>query len=202
MARLFLALLLAAPAFAQSISVAGGGVFSQDMKANASATGVSPTVSDFSKTSIVTGDLGLDFIPIFGTNIHYSFARPELFLRRGDAFDSSALLDVGTHTITFDGQVRSGERGGFRVYGFAGGGVSRSNLSIRQVVENPFASQPPDSVTYPVFTFGGGVTQRLAPLVRLKFEVRDYVAPIPSRFFIPGGIWHRIAVVGGIRIGR
>jgi len=53
-----------------------------------------------------------------------------------------------------------------------------------------------------VFTFGGGVEHRLAPLVRLKLEVRDYVGSTLSRLLAGEGAWHRVAVIGGLVVGK
>ncbi len=196
-------LCLAPPAWGQFIAVAAGGVFSQDRSAAAPSGRVGgPALSDFSRAGIITVDAGASVFPFVTAGVHYSFSRPELFLRRGDAFGSSALVDLGTHTVTFDARVRTPQAFGFRVYGLAGGGFSRFNLDIKRQVEVPFPSGAPRSLTSPVFTFGGGVEQSVLPLVRLKLEVRDYLTPISERLFQPGGAWHRVVMVGGLVVGR
>ena len=91
---------------------------------------------------------------------------------------------------------------GSRLYGLVGGGFTRFSVDVKQVVEVPFPGGDPDKVISPVFTVGGGIEKSVAPLVHLKLEVRDYVTPISKDFFQPGGAWHRVAVIGGIVLGR
>ncbi len=134
--------------------------------------------------------------------MHYSFTRPELLLRRADAFGSSALLDVATHTVTFDARLRTPQVAGFRAYLLAGAGLSRFHLDIKRQVEVPFPGGAPGALTAPVFTFGGGLEKRVLPLLHLKAEVRDYVTPISERFYQPGGAWHRVVALAGVVLGR
>jgi hypothetical protein len=98
--------------------------------------------------------------------------------------------------------MRTPEAFGFRVYGLVGGGFTRFTVNVKQVVETPFPEGVPDNVISPVFTFGGGIEKSVFPLLRLKFEVRDYMTAISKDFFSPGGSWHRLAVFGGIVLGR
>lgn len=191
------------PARAQFISVAGGGVFPQDRSAAPPPGQVGgPAISDFRRAGIITADAGAGIFPFVTAGVHYSYARPQLFLRRGDAFGSSADVDLKAHTVTFDTRVRTPQAFGFRAYGLAGGGITRFNLDPRRQVEVPFPGGAPSSVTSGVFTFGGGVEQSVLPYVRLKVEVRDYLGAIPKALFQPGGTWHRVAVVGGLTLGR
>jgi len=141
-------------------------------------------------------------LAFIGANLHYSYSSPELVLRRGDLVGSSARADLGSHTLTFDGRVRTPEAFGFRVYGLLGGGFTRFTVNIKQTVETPFPEGVPDNVISPVFTFGVGIEKSVLPLIRLKFEARDYVTAISRDFFSPGGRWHRVAVYGGIVLGR
>jgi hypothetical protein len=146
--------------------------------------------------------MGIGFFPFLSGGLHYSYAKPEVRLRRGDAFGSSARIDLTTHTLTFDARLRTPQVFGFRLYGLAGAGMSRFGLDVKQQVEIPFPRGVPDNIVAPVFTFAGGVEQRVFPLVHLKLEVRDYVTPIPKRIYEPGGRWQRVAVIGGVVLGR
>ncbi len=196
-------LFLALPARAQFVSVAGGALFPQDRSAAAVQGRVGgPALANFNRPSIITADAGAGLLPFLSAGVHYSFSEPRLSLSRGDSFGSRADVDLKAHTVTLDARLRTPQAFGFRAFGLLGGGFTRFNLNVRNQVEVPFPGGAPSSITTPVFTYGGGVEQSVLPYVRLKFEVRDYVAPISERFFQPGGAWHRVAIVGGITLGR
>jgi len=190
-------------AHAQYIAVGGGGLFPRDLS-SAQADGAvgGPARAEFSNTGILAVDAGFGFLPFLAAGLHYSYARPELFLRRGDAFGSSARMDLGAHTLTFEGRLRTPEIAGFRLYGLAGVGFTRFALDVKQAVEIPFPGGAPDNVHSAVFAVGGGIEKSVAPLVHLKLEARDYITPISEQFFRPGGTWHRTAIIGGIVLGR
>ncbi len=200
----FLTLCLAGPARGQFIAVGGGGQFFQGRSAPAPAGAVGgPASADFTKSGLVAVDAGMPVFPFVTGGLHFSSSDTELSLRRGDAFGSSAAADVSARTLTFDARVRTPEAFGLGAYGLAGAGFTRFGLKVKQQVEVPFPSAgAPGAVTSPVFTFGGGVERRLLPYLRLKLEVRDYVTGIPKTFFQPGGTWHRVAVIGGLVLGR
>lgn len=196
-------LLLAPPVHAQYIAVGGGGLFSRDLNSG-QAGGVvgGPARSEFSNSGILAVDAGVGFFSLLTAGLHYSYARPELLLRRGDAFGSSARVDLSAHTLTFEGRLRTPQIAGFRLYGLAGVGFTRFALDVREAVETPFPRGAPDNVLSAVFPVGGGIEKSLTPLVHLKLEVRDYITPVSERFFQPGGAWHRTAIIGGIVLGR
>lgn len=187
-------ILLTLAAQAQFVSVSGGGVVTQDRNATARA--------DFSASPILAVDAGLPIFPFVTGGVHYSYSRPELSLFRGDAFGSRATVGLQANTLTFDARVHTPQFSGWRLYGLAGVGLTRFGLNVKQQLETPFPGGAPNSVTSPVFTYGGGVERSVLPLVRLKFEVRDYLTGISQRFFPPGGTFHRTSVVGGIVFGR
>ena len=190
-------------AHTQFIAVGGGGLLPQNLSAPPPAGRVGgPAGADFSRSGILAVDAGIGFFPFLTGGLHYSFSRPELFLRRGDAFGSSARVDLGAHTIAFDGRFRTPQVAGFRLYALAGVGFTRFHLNVKQAVEVPFPRGAPDNVLTPVGTFGGGIERSIAPFLHLKLEARDYVTPISEQFFRPGGVWHRVAVIGGIVLGR
>lgn len=190
-------------ASAQFISVSGGGLFPQSLSSSAPAGRVGGADrADFSNPLIVAVDGGIGFLPFLGVGVHYSHARPELTLRRGDAFGSSAIVDLSANTLTFDARLHTPRFFGFRGYAFAGAGFTRFSLNVKSQVEVPFPKGVPDSLTAPVGTFGGGVEKKLFPLLAGKLEVRDYLTPIPDTLFLPGGMWHRVAIFGGIVLGR
>ena len=205
--RFILSMLLLMPTLApaQYFSVGVGGLFSQGRSAalaNPLAGNVLGTASaDFSKTGILTLDAGTSVLPFMTAGVHYSFSRPELTLRRGDAFGSSAVADLNAHTLTFDARLRAPRVVGLRPYGLAGVGFTRFNMSVRNQVEVAFPGGA-GSVTSPVFTFGAGVERKLLPLVGAKLEVRDYLSPLSEKFYQPGGSWNRVAVIVGLVLGR
>lgn len=200
---LLLCLSFVRAAGAQFVSVGGGVLRPQSLSSPPPPGAVgSAARADFSNSSIVTVDAGIGFLSLLGAAVHYSFSRPELLVRRGDAFGSSARVDLDAHTLTFDARLHSPSAGGFRVYGFAGAGFTRFTITLKNQVEVPFPRGVPSNITAPVADFGGGIEKKFAPLVAGKFEVRDYVTPISSTFFSPGGAWHRVAVTGGIVLGR
>ena len=188
---------------AQFISVGGGMLRPQSLSAPAPAGITGGTArADFNNVSILTVDGGIGGPGLFGGAVHYSYSQPEVLLRRGDALGSSARIASTANTLTFDIRLQSPRAAGFRVYGFAGAGFTRFSLTVKSQVEIPFPNGVPGSITAPVGDFGGGVEKKIVPLVAGKFEVRDYVTPISSTFFSPGGAWHRVAFVGGIVVGR
>ena len=194
---------LSLPAYGQYIGVSGGGLFPQDLSASATLGQVGgPARSTFSTSGIIAVDAGMGFFPFLSAGLHYSFSHPELELRRGDAFGSSALVDLKTHTITFETRLHTLGVHSYRLYGLLGGGFSRFAPDVTRAVEVPFPRGAPDNILSPVVTFGGGIEKNIAPLVRLKFEVRDYVTPISKQLFEAGGTWHRPAVLAGIVLGR
>ena len=199
----------------QYLAIGGGGVFSQDLSsesqilplANPQPTQVpiiqpGPGHSNFTASGLLAVDAGIGFFPLFSAGLHYSYARPELSLTRGDFFGSSALVNLSAHTLTFDARLRTPEIVGYHLYGLLGGGFSRFTLDVKRQVEVPFPGGAPDDALSPVFTFGGGIEKSVSPLVRLKFEVRDYVTGVSETLFRPGGAWHRVAMIGGIVLGR
>ena len=198
-------LCLAPAARAQFVSVSVGRLFPQSLAAPTTAVSpwfALPARSDFSPSAIIAVDAGIGVLPFLGAGLHYSYSRPELILRRSDAFGSSARVDLGANTLTFDARVHSPYAFGFRAYGFAGAGFTRFALNVKNRVEVPFPSGTPGDITSPVFTYGGGLEKKLTRLLRAKLEVRDYLTPISDKLFQPGGAWHRVAVVGGIVLGK
>lgn len=191
------------PARAQYLGVSGGGLFSRDLQSSPEAgqTG-GPARSNFSNSGILAVEAGVGFFPLLSAGLHYSFTGPELQLRRGDAFGSSARMDLSAHTLAFETRLRTPEVSGFRLYGLLGAGFSRFSLDVTSTVEDPFPRGAPDSILSPVFTFGGGIEKGIAPFVRLKLEARDYVTPISKQLFDAGGAWHRPAILAGIVLGR
>ncbi len=192
-------LLVTLAAHAQFVSVSGGGVVTQDRTASA---GLGTARADFSSSPIVAADAGLPIFPLVTGGVHYSYSRPGLSLFRGDAFGSRAEVGLQANTLTFDARVHTPQFSGWRLYGLAGVGFTRFTLDVNQQVESPFPSGAPNSVTSPVFTYGGGLERKVVPLVRLKLEVRDYLTGLSNRFFTPGGTFHRTAVLGGVVFGR
>ena len=200
----------------QYLAIGGGGVFSQDLSsasqilplASPQPTQVpiirtpGPERSNFTASGLLAVDAGIGFFPLFSAGLHYSYARPELSLTRGDFFGSSALVNLSAHPLTFDARLRTPPVFGLRLFGLLGGGFSRFTLDVKRQVEVPFPGGAPDDALSPVFTFGGGIEKSVSPLVRLKFEVRDYVTGVSETLFRPGGAWHRVAVIGGIVLGR
>jgi hypothetical protein len=189
-------------AHAQYIAIGGGGLFPEDKSEAVSAITGEDTTAEFGRSGLLAVDAGVGLLPFLGANLHYSYSSPEMIVRRADLVGSSARADLGSHTLTFDGRVRTPEALGFRLYGLAGGGFTRFTVNIKQTVETPFPEGVPDNVISPVFTFGGGIEKSVFPLLRLKLEARDYVTAISKDFFSPGGRWHRVAVYGGIVLGR
>lgn len=188
---------------AQYVSVAVGALFPQNLSGGATPGSVGGQASaNFTKSPIFTADGGFNFLPFIGAGLHYSYAKPELDLRRSDAFGSRAVAEVAAQTITFDLRVNSVKFNGFRVYGFGGVGVSRFNLNVKSQVEVPFPKGVPGDLVGPVGTFGGGIERSFFPYLATKLEIRDYITPISSNIYVPGGMWHRVAIVGGIRFGR
>jgi opacity protein-like surface antigen len=191
----FLLLLCVSSAHAQFIGFAGGRNLPRDLGAGSAER------SDFDNGGYFALDVGLRRFRLVTLGVHFSLAGSDLNLTRGDALGSSADVDLSAKTVTFDTRVRSPFVSSFRFFGLAGAGVTRFGLDIQQAVENPFPQGAPGGITSFVFTYGGGIERHLHQLVHLRFEVRDYVSPVSTDLYRPGGLWHRVAVSGGITIG-
>ena len=76
----------------------------------------------------------------------------------------------------------------------------RPNI-LRREVGNPFLDGAPGGLTSLFLPNGSGVERHLRQLVHLRLEVRDYVLPVSTQLHRPGGLWHRVVVIGGITIG-
>ena len=203
---------------AQFISFGGGGMIARDLKDDTTASGaIIPVISfgpppnlavrgtdraDFSSGPIMTIDAGTGLLPFLTGGLHYSYARPDLALKRGDAFGSSAQVDLGAHTLTFDTRFRTPHYAGYRLFGQLGAGFTRFSLAVKEAVEVPFPGGAPDKTLSPVLTYGGGVERSISPLLHLKLEVRDYLTGVSDQLYRPRGASHRIAITAGIVIGR
>jgi hypothetical protein len=192
---LFLLLLGLPSAQAQFIGFAGGRNLPRDLGAGSAER------SGFDNGGYFAVDAGLRRFRLVTLGVHFSLAGSDLGLTRGDALGSSANLGLSAKTVTFDTRVRSPFVSSFRFFGLAGAGVTRFGVDVKQEVENPFPQGAPGGITSFVFTYGGGIERHLHQLVHLRFEVRDYVSPVSTDLYRPGGLWHRLAVSGGITIG-
>jgi opacity protein-like surface antigen len=195
---LFLVLGIIPAAQAQFIGIGGGRLLARDL--GRGATGGAPR-SEFHGGGLFALDVGFRRFPYGILGVHYSFARADLSIQRGDGLGSSADAEVRSHTVTFDTRLRTPFVSSFRFFGLAGAGVTRLGLDVKREVGTPFPDGAPGGFTAFVFTYGGGVERHLHQLVHLRVEVRDYRSPIPTELFRPGGLWGRMAVIGGITIG-
>jgi len=187
----------------QYVAVSAGRIFPQDLSAPPAAGSVGgPARSEFSSSAMLSVDAGIGFLPLIGAGLHYSFSRPELLLRRPDSFGSSAVVELASHTLTFDVSLHTPAFSGFRLYGLVGVGFSRFHLDVKKQVEVPFPGGAPVNLLAPVFAYGAGIERSLAPFIRWKLEARDDISPIPKDLFGPQGAWHRPQVSAGIIIGR
>lgn len=186
---------------AQFLGIGGGRLLARDLGRGATGGAAASPRSEFHGGGLFALDVGFRRFPYGILGMHYSFARADLSLDRGDALGSSAEAKVRTHTVTFDTRLRTPFVSSFRFFGLAGAGVMRLGLDVKRGVETPFPGGAPGGFTAFVFTYGGGVERHLHQLVHLRVEVRDYRSPIPTELFRPGGLWGRAAVIGGITIG-
>ena len=205
MSRLMVPVLFLAPfARAQHVAISGGGVF-MPYRSSPPRPGTVGGLerADFSDSPMLAVDAGVYFFSFLGAGFHYSYSRPELRLFRGDAFGSSARVGLRVHTVAFEALLHSRRMHGVRAFAFCGAGFSSFLLDVKEQVEVPFARmKPPGREVTPVFTFGGGLENRVAPWLSGKIEIRDYVGSVPASFYRPGGSWHRPSVVAGIILGR
>jgi hypothetical protein len=192
---LLLLILCASPASAQFVGIAGGRSLPLDLGGGSSER------SEFPHGGYFALDFGMRAFPLINMGVHFSSSGSDARLRRGDALGSRADVDLSAKTVTFDTRFRSPFVSSFRFFGLAGAGVTRFGLDVKQEVENPFPGGAPGGVTSFVFTYGGGIERHLHQLVHLRIEVRDYVSPASTQLYRPGGLWHRVAVSGGITIG-
>ena len=192
---LLLLLCISSSAQAQFVGIAGGRNLPLDLGRQ------SPERSEFHNGGYFALDFGMRAFPLVNMGVHFSLAGSDLRLAPDDALGSRADVDLSAKTVTFDTRLRSPFVSSFRFFGLAGAGVTRFGLDVKQAVENPFPQGAPGGITSFVFTYGGGIEHHLHQLVHLRFEVRDYVSPVSTQLYRPGGLWHRVAVSGGITIG-
>ena len=202
LSRILLFLCVAQAAQGQFLGIGGGRLLPQDVDEEAAAGSIAGSVrSVFSNGNMITLDVGTRVFPYVSTGLHYSFSGSDLLLERGDAFGSSADVELSAHTVTFDTRVRTPFSSRLRFYGLAGVGITRFGLDVKREVEVPFPGGAPDSVMSFVFTYGAGVERHLRQLLHLRLEVRNYQTLISNQLFQPGGAWHRVAVIAGITVG-
>lgn len=200
--RILLFFCVAQLAQGQFLGIGVGGLFSQDLGDGTAADPVLGSArSEFGNGRIFTLDVGTRVFPYVSSGLHYSFSSADMLLARGDAFGSSAEVELSVRTITFDTRVRTPSAYRFRLYGLVGAGVTRFGLDVKSEVGVPFPGGAPDKVTSFVITYGVGIERHLRQLVHLRLEVRDYQTYISTQLFQPGGAWHRVAVIGGITVG-
>lgn len=186
----------------QFLGVGGGGLLPQDLTGENAAEAVSrPPRSEFSNGGIFTLDAGLRRFRYGTAGFHYSFSSTGLHLERGDAFGSSAEIGLTAHTITADLRARAPSAYRFRFFGLAGAGLTRFGLEVKRAVEVPFPGGAPAGFTSFVFTYGAGVERHLHQLLHLRLEARDYLTPVSEQLFRPGGLWHRVVIIGGFTLG-
>ena len=188
-------------AHAQFLAIGGGKLLPRNLAGQIPETNRGIARSESESGGIFALDVGMRWFPFVSSGLHYSSATTDLRIQRGDAFGSSAEVELSAHTFTFDTRVRTPSVFSFRLYGLAGAGVTRFGVNVKREVEVPFPGGAPDNITSFVFTYGGGVERHLHQLVHLRLEVRDYLTPVPKQLFAPEGTWHRLAVIGGITIG-
>jgi hypothetical protein len=70
--------------------------------------------------------------------VHYSYARPELNLTRGDALNSSARIEPTENTVDFEGHLHIPHVHNWRAYGLAGAGILRITPTVEVQSHNPF----------------------------------------------------------------
>lgn len=194
-ALLLLLLLCGSSAHAQFVGVTVGRNLPLDLGGRTSER------SEFPHGGYFAADFGMRAFPLVNMGVHFSSAGSDARLLRGDALGSRSDVDLSARTVTFDTRVRSPFVSRFRFFGFAGAGVTRFSLDVRQEVENPFPDGAPGGLTSFVFTYGGGIERHLRQLLHLRLEVRNYVSPVSNHLYRPGGLWHRLTVSGGITIG-
>ncbi len=200
--RILLFFCVAQLAQGQFLGIGVGGLFSQDLSDGTAAGPVLGSArSEFDNGRIITLDAGTRVFPYVSSGLHISFSSADMLLARGDAFGSSAKVELSARTITFDTRVRTPSAYRFRFYGLAGVGLTRFGLDVKSEVEVPFPGGAPDKVTSFVITYGAGIERHLHQLVHLRLEVRDYQTYISNQLFQPGGAWHRVAVIVGITVG-
>ncbi|MSO20682.1 MAG: hypothetical protein EXQ56_09520 [Acidobacteria bacterium] len=195
----------AAVGHAQYFGVGLGRSFGDDLSAAATAvpSALDPFSAGIRKGNVLTLEGGGDFLRVMRAGVHYGYSRPEGFLSRGDAFGSSADLELTAHTLTFDLGLHTPQAKGFRLFGVVGGGVGNFKVvEVVRQVENPFPSGPPDQIVVPVVALGGGIEHQFLAGVRWKVEVRDEYTRAPEDFFQPGGSWHRILLSVGLTFGK
>jgi len=191
----FLPLLVSQNANAQFFGVAGGRNLPFDLGRGA------PESSEFRHGGYFSLDFGLRAFRFTNMGVHFSSAGTDLELERGDPLASSAEAHVSAKTVTFETRVRSPFVSSLRFFGLGGAGVTRFGLDVEKEAGSPFEGSAPGGVTSFVFTYGGGVERHIRQLLHLRLEVRDYVSPVSSHLYRPGGLWHRVTVMAGINIG-
>jgi hypothetical protein len=194
----------AMPLHAQYLGIGLGRTFGDSSSAAASSVpgNLNKLSAEIRGANTLVLEAGANYLHFLRSGIHYNYSRPEGFLARGDAFGSSAILQLRAHTLTFDLGVRTPQFSGLRLFGVAGVGAGRFVVQVKETVEVPFPSGPPDSLVVPVVAYGGGLEHEFLPGVRWKAEVRDEWTSAPQDLFRPGGKWHRVLASVGILLGR
>jgi len=182
----FTALVIIAPAcFAQKWEVGGiaGGGFSSGLTVSNDLAAASTGLANGLGFGAV---LGQNLYPRISGELGYTYHFSDLQI---SGSGQSASFSGVTHSMYYDIQVHGrATRSRWQPFAAAGGGVRVFRGVGTETPYQPlssFALLTKTQQWMPMVTFGGGVKCAIAPRVRLRFEIRDYLTRFPTQVIAP-----------------
>lgn len=175
-----LAVLFTLPCAAQSWEV--GGTAGYDLYRDAAVTGATSGTAGFAPGYALGATVGNDLYRFLGGEVRYTYLAGDLKVASGNV---SAQASGHAQAIHYDLLVHGGSKESLiRPFLAAGAGVKIFSGTGREAAYQPLADLlvlTHATQTEPLISFGGGIKITLSRRVLLRFDVRDYLTPVPDR---------------------
>ncbi len=148
---------------------------------------------------------GEDLYQRWGGEVRYSFQNGSPFMESGGV---KTIMGGKSHAIHFDilgyaspkeAKIRPFVTGGLGAKWF----VVNGSAPLIQPLRN-FGILTAQNEVKPLISVGGGVKIEVAPRIRVRIDVRDYISPIPTKIFTPlttgkaSGFLHQFTPMVGV----
>lgn len=194
---------LSAQAQKWEVGGVGGGSFysTQDVKRPNGSSASATFGPGFAAGFILGQEMGR----FWGGEIRYTFSRNEAQLKAGGG---KAGFGAQSHALHYDFVVHMRPNGNrVRPYFAVGAGVRQYRGTGTETVTQPlseYALLTKTSDTTPLVTLGVGVKFKVGEKGLFRFEVKDFMTPVPKKIFEPnrgstlGGWYHNFLPMAGV----
>jgi len=149
--------------------------------------------------------LGEDLYQRWGGELRYNFQGGDPFMESGGV---RTTVQGQSHAIHFDMLYYSSPREA-KIRPFAAGGLGAKWFTVTgsQPVIQPLRRiglLTGVNQVKPMISLGGGVKIEIAPRIRLRIDIRDYISPMPTKILTPSlggdasGFLHQFTPTAGI----